>query len=389
MSTLYQRALGIIKQNLQRRLDGGFNSIPFELEKLNMYIPGLQRKNIAILSAASGVGKSKLAKVLYVIQPFEFMRNNPDMDIKLNIFYFALEESKENFIHSIMVYKLYKDHKLVIPIKKLKSITTGEIIEPNIIAKLEGMKEWFEEFDRHIRIIDNIGKPSEMYKKVESYLLTVGHWVMKEKTLNLPTGRTVIKEKDYFVFNHKQHYVQAVIDHISLVENEAGMGLRETMNALANIYAIKLRDKYECSITLVQQQAAASEDKQYNKSGSLVTAKLEPTLNTMGDSKLVARSADEIVALFAPDRYDLAQHRGYDILQLQDHYRSLQILKSRDGEANIRIGLFFDGGSNQFEELPKSKDMTTEDYEYYANRIGKTNNQSNSTNPVRTKVISF
>jgi len=386
MSTLYQRALGIIKQNLQRRLDGGFNSIPFELEKLNMYIPGLQRKNIAILSAASGVGKSKLAKVLYVIQPFEFVRAHPEMNIKLNIFYFALEESKENFIHSVMVYKLYKDHKIVVPIKKLKSITTGEIIEPDIIAKLEGMQGWFEEFDKHVRVIDNIGKPSEMYKKVENYLLTVGHWEMKEKTLNLPTGPKVIKEKDHFVFKHKRHYVQIMVDHISLVENEAGMGLRETMNALANKYSIRLRDKYQCSITLIQQQAAASEDRQYNKSGSLVTAKLEPTLNTMGDSKLVARSADEIIALFAPDRYDLAQHRGYDILQLQDHYRSLQILKSRDGEANIRIGLFFNGGSNQFEELPKAKDMTTEDYEYYANRTGKTNN------PVRTgmtKVVSF
>ena len=123
----FKQALKVVKDNYNRRKTGGYNSIPFSLHKLNRVIPGLQRKNMTIISAGTGLGKSKLAKLLYVIEPFEFSRTHPN--IHLDIFYFALEESRINFIHSIMVYKLFKDYGLIVPIKKLKSILEDDLID--------------------------------------------------------------------------------------------------------------------------------------------------------------------------------------------------------------------------------------------------------------------
>jgi hypothetical protein len=115
---IFNRALQTIKDNRQRRVEGGVNAIPFPMRRLSGIIPGIQRKNKTLVSAATGVGKSKLTKILYVIEPFEFVRTHPEMNIKLDLFYFALEESSENFIHSVMVYKLFKDHQKVVPIKE-------------------------------------------------------------------------------------------------------------------------------------------------------------------------------------------------------------------------------------------------------------------------------
>ena len=371
MNDIFENALTVIKKNRQRRLDGGYNSIPFTIKKLNRVIPGVQRKNLTIVSAATGVGKSKLAKLLYVIEPIDFVVNNPKANIKLNIFYFALEESKENFYHSIMVYKLYKDHKIVVPIKKLKSILLDEIIDADIIEKIEGMREWFNIFKKHVKVIDDIRKPTTIFKTVEDYLLKVGYWKTKKQVFHFKEGDKIIETKDKFNYNHDQHYVGVIIDHLALLSTEKGLNLHQTMSRMSSDYGIALRDKYECFLTFIQQQAFETEAKQYTMKGGLVEEKLEPSMQTLGDNKLIGRDADEIIALFAPDRYDIGNHRGYQVLKMQDHYRSLQILKSRDGMANVRIGLFFDGRTNVFEELPLAKEMTDEDYEYYANRVGK------------------
>lgn len=378
---IYNRALTTIKDNRQRRLEGGVNAIPFPMRRLSGVIPGVQRKNMTLVSAGTGVGKSKFTKVLYVVEPFEFVRRHPEMNIKLDLFYFALEESSENFIHSVMVYKLFKDHGLVVPIKRLKSILSEDdestdeeddgIVEEEVIRLIEGMNDWFREFEACVRIIDNVRHPTGIFKEVENFLLTVGRWSYKEKIFFSPEGDQVHRVKDVFTYNHDQHYVGVVIDHISLITPEKGYTLHTAMTRMSSDYGITLRDKYYCSLIIVQQQAFESEQPQYTMKGSLIEAKLEPRLQTLGDNKLVARDVDEVLALFAPDRHEIANHRGYNVTLLQDNYRSLIVLKSRDGESNVRIGLFFDGRCNCFEELPKASVMTTEEYEYYQNRAGR------------------
>jgi hypothetical protein len=59
------------------------------------------------------------------------------------------------------------------------------------------------------------------------------------------------------------------------------------------------------------------------------------------------------MGLFAPDRYKIEMHNGHDIKFLRDRYRQLSILKDRDGEANKRVPLFFNGAIDLFKELPR------------------------------------
>ena len=86
----------------------------------------------------------------------------------------------------------------------------------------------------------------------------------------------------------------------------------------------------------VQQQAGDQEKQQYTNRGASIEAKVEPTLAGLGDCKLTARDADVVFGLFAPDRYEISNHRHYNVEKLEDHYRSLSVLKHRDGISNIK-----------------------------------------------------
>ncbi len=61
------------------------------------------------------------------------------------------------------------------------------------------------------------------------------------------------------------------------------------------------------------------------------------------------------------------EHRGYKINPkeggLGGRYRSLQILKNRDGESDKTVGLEFIGEIGGFSELPKPSVISLSDYE--------------------------
>ena len=143
------------------------------------------------------------------------------------------------------------------------------------------------------------------------------------------------------------------MDHLSLLSPETGSPtIRDAMIKFTSTYGLILRDKYKCSICVVQQQAADQEDLDHFKE-----KKLEPSLNGLGDAKICGRDYNVVLGLFAPSRHELSLYRGYDISKLNDNHRALWIIKDREGEANIVDHLYFDGKVNYFKELPKAAEL--------------------------------
>ena len=118
----YDAAYNRIIGNRDRVLSGKVNCIPFKLPRLQKFVPGLEPRTYTILTASSGVGKSKLAKLLYVIRAYDYIRENPDCGIKLKIFYFCLEEYREIFMQSLIIHRLYSLYGKRVDIKVLNSI---------------------------------------------------------------------------------------------------------------------------------------------------------------------------------------------------------------------------------------------------------------------------
>ena len=56
--------------------------------------------------------------------------------------------------------------------------------------------------------------------------------------------------------------------------------------------------------------------------------------------------------LFNPGKYGKTAYLGYNLKDFDNHFRSLHVIKHRNGEAGIVKGMWFDGLGNKFEELP-------------------------------------
>ncbi len=358
-----------VKDNRERKLKGGFNSIPFGHKRLMHYIPGVQKRNITIVTANSGVGKSKLTKNLYAFRPVEFVLNNPGSGLDVTVKYFCLEEPAKAWTQSHDCYTLKTIHGDRVSIKELKSMLDPEdphaVVNAEIIDKLDALDAYFDRFDEKVHLIDDIRRPYAIYKHVQDYMETLGDWTLKPVKFWDPVAK-VLKTKmgrDKFILKNPNHYVIVIIDHLALIEPEKGQTLHEAIRIFSSRYATNLRNVYDCAVIMVQQQSSEKEKQQYTYKGASIESKLEPSLDGLGDCKLTQRDADEVIGLFAPDRYEIAEHEGYDISKLNDNYRSLSILKSRDGMPNKRLALFFDGATNYFSELPKKADMTRKHYD--------------------------
>jgi replicative DNA helicase len=373
LAEIFRDSLAEIKRNRQRRLDGFVNTIPFSLTRFNTVIPGVQKENYTLVTASSGVGKSKITKRLYVIDPIDFVLNNPQMGIKLDIHYFCLEESKRRFIQSLKCAWIYKNLKKRIPIKHLISRT--ELLDEWIVEEIEKSEPYFDKVESMLHIYDDVRNPYGIFERMERFLEVNGTW--SKKTIMVPSkerkGELEPKSvRDKFTYNHPDHYVMGVVDHYSLMTAQKNhKNLHEAVTDWSSNFAIQLRDKYYCSIVGVQQQEAAKEKQQYTYKGQSIESKLEPSLDGLGDNKLTQRDANEVLGLFAPDRYEIKDHFGYRVDKLEDNYRSLSVLKSRDGESNVRVGLFFDGAVNHFEELPPAEDMYEDLYVELLARVEK------------------
>lgn len=371
--SIFKRALKKIEFNKHVRETGKYNCIPFPFKRLRNYLPGIIKGVQYLITANSGVGKTQLAKYMFVYSPYKFIKNNPESNIKLKILYFALEESKEEFMLTMIANRLKEKYNIGISVTDLQSFNTS--LSDDILEKIKECEEYFEDLETNVEIIDSISNPTGIYKYVKDYSRDNGthyYYNFKEKDLS---KRIIISEKEY-TKSHEQHkyayshyepndpdeYVIVLVDHMSLLHPEKGETLHDAMTSMSANYARKQITKHFKYVFVgIQQQASDKEKMLYTYKGGAIESKLEPSLDGLGDNKTTQRDALVVLGLFAPDRYQIENHLGYDVVRLRDNYRCLSILKNRIGTPNKKLGLFFDGRSNIFKELPEI--MNNADYE--------------------------
>lgn len=358
-----------IVSNKQNHQEGYFNCIPFSgMERLERYLPGIEQDTYYLLTASSGVGKSKLARSLFIHNPYQYIKTNPETDVKLTVKYFSLEESKKKIVLSEIAKYLHSTYGISTSIKELQSRGRFNTISTEILEKIKEAEAYVEEFLDTVEIIDTIRNPTGIYKHMRNYAMEVGNYYdvngipfTKEMKRDVTLGRNeAYKRISYYKKDHPKHYVITLTDHISLLDTESDDGLRlnqwQTMGKWSSDYCLRLRDKFGFIPVNVQQQASAKEQVEYNFKGNTIEEKLEPSLEGLGDNKTTQRDANVVLGLFAPDRYNIQSHNGYDVSRLRDRYRSMSILKDRDGVANKKLPLFFDGAVDFFKELPRIDD---------------------------------
>lgn len=386
---IFERLLNNIENNYKRHISGGHNFIPIGFNRFSKFIPGVIKSNYTIVTASSGVGKSKYVRTYYVVNVLEYIQKHPDL--KVIIVVFSLELSAEEYLADILCGFLKRDYNIDISYRELLCITgIGEEIKINedIINKLKQYSSWIDFFNTNVRIYTNIKNPYGIYKKCKDIVTQhiKGHESVKKDEEGL--------EVKFWNYEDDNIFLEVIIDHISLVqpevnkESKQAMTLHQAMSKLSSDYLLTLKNYYQAHVIVVQQQNAEKEKQQYDNKGSTVDSKLEPSLDGLGDNKLTQRDSTEVIGMFAPDRHDIQVHNNYNVALMRDTYRSIKILKSRYSSPNKTIGLLFNGATGYFEELPKAAEFTTDrDYVKYLTEKGFIKDESKKEQPKSAEIM--
>ena len=349
---LYTRVYQNLIERRDRVINGLFNSIPLGFTRFSEELPGIEQKTIYHVTANTKVGKTQISDYLFLYTPFFFAFRNRDK-MRLKIFYFTLEMSKEQKYMQFMCHLIFILSKGAIRVtpRDLRSVDSNNPLSQDILDILasEPYKEYFQFFEETVVFIDNIKNPFGIYKFMRNYAKTHGvqHTKMM-KFVDEKTGEESEQEvDDYYKPYDPEEYVICTIDHLALLSPENGGNVRDAMVKFSSDYAITLRNKYKYILDIVIQQAAAQESLENFKN-----SKLKPTLDGYGDAKIVSRDADVIIGLFSPFRHALPMYEGYDITKFRDNIRFMEIIAGREGGGGTVCPLLFDGGTNFFSELP-------------------------------------
>jgi len=318
MGKIFERTLAIIEENKKRLESGELNCIPMPFERFSAVIPGIEAGRYVIVTASSGIGKSSFVKYMYVINAYEQYMKYPD-SFNLKIFYFCLEESKESLMSSLISYKLFMDHGLLVPNSDLQSKRYAIPDEVIGYIQSQSFRDYFDGLEEVLEVVDFLRKPYSMYKYVQDYLDSHGTWTYRDYID--PQGNKA-RAHDYYTHNLPNMYAIVIVDHVSLLSQESKMTLHETITKFSSQYCTKLRDHYNCCIVIVQQQAADKEKPVYNlMKGTSIAEKLEPSLDGLGDNKLTQRDADLV------PRFAHADRRSHSLSDLPRRWRGLPLVR--------------------------------------------------------------
>lgn len=221
----FQEVLNKIKANKENHDKGYYNCIPFlGLNRLERVVPGIEQSTYSIIGSGTGTGKSKLSRFMFIHTPLMYLEQNPLEDIKLNILYFSLEESKEKVILSQTSRYLYTKYNKIISVKDLQSIGRYNTISYEDLKLIEESQPHIDKFLEVVDIQDEIRNPTGIFKYCRDFALKIGTYYDKNNVPLSPKEVNNIKNGigddykriSYYKTHHPRHYVIILVDHLSL-----------------------------------------------------------------------------------------------------------------------------------------------------------------------------
>lgn len=159
---LYERVIQGLRDRRENVINGGINCIPFNLPRFEEELPGVEKRQMYGVTASTKVGKTQITDALFVYNPILYALKHPEQ-IRIKIFYFTLEMSKEQKYTQLMSHLLYMftQGDIRISPKDMRSTTASNPLSQEILDVLESdeYKAYFDFFESHVEFIDNIRNP--------------------------------------------------------------------------------------------------------------------------------------------------------------------------------------------------------------------------------------
>lgn len=362
MSSLSERVINKLAERRQNLLNNNINCIPFPFANFREDIPGIEQGRYISITGATKSSKSQFASEL-LFSSLLYAYNNPDK-LSIHIRYIPLEETPEGIMERFMSYLLFKlsNHSIRISPSDLRSTNNDKPLNKEVLDLLqtETYQNIIKFFEEHV-IFSSETNPYGIYLECKKYAEENGIVHYKKVKYKNELGETVESEKgfDYYESSNPKEYRIIFLDHISLISQQQGLSLRESMNKLSEHF-VSLRNRYNYTPIIVHQQAM------FENLEAFKMDKLEPTISNLADSKAVARDLDMCISIFSPYKYNLHEYKGYNIDKFKDNIRFASVLLNRNGLCNGVLPMYYDGAVNYFSPLcsPKNEVELQKVYNY-------------------------
>lgn len=344
-----------IINNIEQGRKGLNKGIPISFSRLRQYLPNIQQSTYYLCGAGTKIGKTSFVDDVFLYGSLDYILENPDTDIVLDIDYFSFEiDSKTKLIKGV-ARRLWHDFGIIADVNTI--LSRGEhYCSDELYQLVKGYGDYFEKIEDYLTVHDMADNATGINKYLIDKAKKRGEIIFKN--INKDPNGEPINRFDRYIPNNPNTYWIIIIDHIALLREERGFNTKQNIDKLSQ-YLVNLRNNFNAIPVVIQQLTFDTDNDERFKSN-----RLTPTLKDFGDSKYTTRDANVIMTLYSPYRHGITQFEGYDITKLGNKFRSLEILENRDGEPNINLGLNFIDKVGTFRELPRPKDMTTSAYDY-------------------------
>jgi replicative DNA helicase len=349
LAMIFNEALTNI-DNGKLGLNDGFNT---GLPRLSEYMPGIQPGNIIVVGGETGSAKSTLAINNFIYNPYEDFITRK-LDVNFKVFIWSCEMSKSAIGTRAICRQMYLRHKKLVDVNYV--LSRGENrVSTEIYKDIVNLKDYFEQMSDHIEIL-NTDNPTGIRNTIIKHIKANG--TIKTKPLEIKDK--VVQVFDSYEPHKKGSITIGLVDHIGIIKGEQGLNKKARIDKLME-YQIETRDKYGVTWIDVQQLNRSLSSTDRFKQGSV-----EPQLSDFKESSDSTDAANFVLAIFSPQRYEISPYRGFKINKkdggLGDRFRSIKLLKSRDGAADVIIGTFLIGECGLIKELPMADKMTSANY---------------------------
>lgn len=353
--SLIQRVLGNLEERRERILRGDINCIPSPFKSFRSDFPGIEQGKYYCVSGASKSGKSQITSYLFLYTPILYAYYHPEQ-VRIQIFYFPLEETPEKITIRFMCHLLYvlSDKKIRISPMKLQSVSKENMVDKEALDVLNSLeyRSILDFYEDHVHFITE-RNPTGCWKTINRYAQEAG--IVHRKKVVIENKETGVKQEkevfDYYEPKDPDEYVEVIWDHQSLTELERGMTLKECIDKLSEYFMI-FRNHYNYIPVMVAQQNSETISLEAFKAN-----KIRPTLAGIADSKNVGKDCSVMLGITNPFAFELPDYLKYDITKLRGYARFLEVVLNREGESNGVLAMYFDGATNYFAPLPAASDI--------------------------------
>lgn len=321
---LFDTVFKDILEKKLRREKGLFNGIPFPFDRYRDFIPSIDKGSYHGILAGPGVGKSRLARYIYIYSVLKFSIEN---NYPVKIIYFALEDSDISVYKKIICHYLWQRRKIDLSPYTLDSKT--KILEDGFLNAIKDEREFFIKLEDSFKIVNDATTPSEIFN-------------------------TCVGAHNKFAATH--HMIALIDNYANITKEKHHKEEWDAIGDLSRQYVrLKLCKEMDWTVVAILQQDMDSEKNAFRSAGKASIASLEPNLASIGGYKLLSRDTHILFGLFSPWRYEITRFpnaEGYQTDILRNNFRSLSIIKTNEGMMAPRLGLYFDGRREIFSEMP-------------------------------------